>query len=104
MGAALSDAARRFPSPDPLPLAGLGEEALDADPTRLGATARTSPGLCHETDGTVDEAERLAVPVRTPPGRRTSVVPYAVGAAIVAAIVVVAALLLSGGSSGTVAA
>jgi beta-lactam-binding protein with PASTA domain/tRNA A-37 threonylcarbamoyl transferase component Bud32 len=104
MGAALSDAARRFPPPDPLPLAGLGEEALDADPTRLGATALTSPALRRETSGTVDDAERLAVPVHVPPGRRTSIVPYAVGAAIVAAIVVVAALLLSGGSSGSVAA
>ena len=104
MAAALSDAARRFPPPDPLPLAGLGEEARDADPTSLGATALTSPGLNRERDGTVDDAERLAVPIHTAHGRRTSIVPYAVGAAIVVAIIVVAALLLSGGSSGSVAA
>jgi len=55
MAAALSDAARRFPPPDPLPLAGLGEEARDADPTSLGATALTSPGLNRERDGTVDD-------------------------------------------------
>jgi serine/threonine-protein kinase len=104
MGAALADAARRFPPPDPLPLAGLGEEAQDADPTRFGATALTRPALTSEADSTVDDAQRLAVPVHAPPRRRTSIVPYVVGAAIAAALVLVAALLLSGGSSGSVAA
>ncbi len=103
MGAALSDAARRFPPPGRLPLPGLGDEAQDADPTRLG-TVSTAGTVTDRRDGTVDDAEHLAAPVIVRPARRISVVPYAVGAAIVAAIVVVAALLLSGGPSGSVAA
>ncbi len=100
MVAALRDVARRLPAPEPLPLAGLGDAAHDADPTAIGtAAAEPRPD---DTTATVDAAP-FAIPVSVRPRRRVGVLPFVVAAAIAAAVIVAAVLLLSGGSGASVA-
>ncbi|HEV3450150.1 MAG TPA: PASTA domain-containing protein [Acidimicrobiia bacterium] len=103
MVAALSDVAARLPAPEPLPLAGLGDEAEDADPTRLGVTRADGATRSGETTAKEDAAP-LAIAVRPAPFRARRAVPYVVGAAIVAALVAALLLLVTGGPGPSVAA
>ena len=103
MVAALRDVSRRLPEPAPLPLAGLGDHAADADPTHVGIRTAPDPGAV--TDTTRADAEvPYAIPVATTPRRRLPVAPLVVGAAILLALVVAAVLLFSGGPGSSVAA
>jgi serine/threonine-protein kinase len=101
MVAALRDVSRRLPAPEPLPLAGLGEHAADADPTNVGIRTAGDPGA--ETDTTRADADlpyAIPVPARSRP--RLAVAPFVVGAAILVALVVAAVLLFSGGPGASV--
>jgi len=106
MVAALSDVAARLPVPEPLPLAGLGEEADPADPTRLGVRSdhdATSIGTETRPDAA---AEPAGFTVRPAPRRWRvgGAVPFVVGGAILGALLAVVLLLSSGGPAPNVAA
>ncbi len=111
MAAALGDVARRLPLPEPLPLAGLGEQAHDADPTSVGLRPTGDTTVAADAtraDATRADATRAdtdlpyAIPVATTPRRRLPVAPFVVGGVILAAVIAAAVLLLSGGSAATV--
>ena len=103
MAAALHDVARRLPAPEPLPLAGLGEGAADADPTSIGI--RTADHVAVDPDTTRADADLpYAIPVATTPRRRPPLAPFLVGGAILVAFILAAVLLLSGGPGPSVPA
>jgi serine/threonine-protein kinase len=106
MVAALSDVAARLPAPEPLPLAGLGEEADPADPTRLGGPADRDVTAIGTEPATASEDAEPGFAVQ--PARRRlrvrSAVPFVVGGAILAALLAVVLLLTSGGPAPSLAA
>jgi len=107
MRAALGDAARALPPPQPLPLAGLGGERDGGEPTQIG---RREHLLFDQDAPLVDATSPVAVmaaPVAKPRRRRTPGavrwVSLAVLLAIVLALVGGGVALATGGSGATVA-
>jgi eukaryotic-like serine/threonine-protein kinase len=99
MRAALADAARMLPPPQPLPLAGLGGEIDGGDPTRIGR----SPGLFDQDAPVAAPELEVVIPrtTRTPGSSRW--VPVVVLAAILLALLGGGVALAAGAGGGTVA-
>ncbi len=100
MRAALADAARALPPPQPLPLAGLGGEIDGGDPTQIGR----SPRLFDQDAPARPAPELEVVPrrkTRTPGSPRW--VPVVVLAAILLALLGGGVALAAGTGGGTVA-
>lgn len=91
MGAALSEALRELPAPEPLRLAGLGDAGDDVDPTYVGTRTDSTRVFDQDkdpADSTEDDAPLPLAIVGDERRRfRRSAVPFVVGAAIVAAII-----------------
>jgi serine/threonine-protein kinase len=94
MGAALADAARSLPRPQPLPLPGLGAEGTAVDPTQIGRSTRL-----FDQDAPDAEPEPVVVTTRREraPGSRR-LVPIVVALAVVAAAIAAVFALVSTGS------
>jgi serine/threonine-protein kinase len=104
MGNALTAASRQLPAPAPLHLPGLGEGAIDPEPTRIGRASRAFDQDAPDDSTRVehDDAAPMAIVVEQH-RRRGSVVPVIVAIAIVGVLVAAAALVLGGASGATVA-
>ncbi|HXY92608.1 MAG TPA: PASTA domain-containing protein [Acidimicrobiia bacterium] len=104
MGAALSDALRAMPRPQPLPLAGLGGDGGVVDPTLIGAVTAT-PTLLFDQDAPdpVDEQVPEPQPARREraPGSHR-LVPYVVLAVVLGALAVVGVALATTTSGSAV--
>jgi serine/threonine-protein kinase len=98
MGAALADAARALPRPQPLPLPGLDGEAAVVDPTQIGA-----PTALFDQDA----SSKKPTPAKAEPRRRRTplaqrVVPIVVAIVALAVLGTAGAAIATGGG-GTVA-
>ena len=105
MGTALARTARQLPPPAALPIAGLGKDLEDVDPTRIGRmrTGKASPDPSN--DDTINESG-APLEIRGGESRhvvmRKSAVPIVVGLAIAAMLVAPVALFLSTGAGASV--
>jgi serine/threonine-protein kinase len=101
MRAALADAARVLPPPQPLSLAGLGGEIDGGDPTQIGRSSRL-----FDQDAPASEPELEVVPKRASRARAPGSfrwVSVVVLAAVLLALVGGGVALAAGGGGGTVA-
>jgi serine/threonine-protein kinase len=108
MRAALADAARLLPPPQPLALAGLGGEIDGGEPTQIGHQGRPA-GLFDQDAPVPDPATAVAVAVAPKPAARPRTpgtyrwVPVVVLAALLLALVGGGVALAAGNGGGTVA-
>jgi serine/threonine-protein kinase len=112
MVAALSDAARQLPPPQPLNLPGLGDGLDDPEPTRVGVAVPRHAGAHPASDATMtddavpvevfdfERAGRGRVPRASVPGTSRSVPYVAIGAIVAALIIGIAVLAGAGGFGG----
>jgi serine/threonine-protein kinase len=99
MGAALEDAARAFPRPQPLALPGLGADSGVVDPTQIGASAALFDQ--DAPDEPPDEPVAVSPRRARAPGSQT-LVPLVVAFAVIAALVAGGVAIAATGG-GTVA-
>jgi eukaryotic-like serine/threonine-protein kinase len=106
MGTALARVARQLPRPEPLVLAGLGDEVEDVEPTRLGHATHARNGDVDAADApTVDKAFPLEIiPESRHAIMRRSAIPIVVAIAVTAALIGALVLIFSARSGATVPA